>query len=265
MLPPLCVIKGKTVKTLQSLRTQDAPVNTKFSVSDSGWTKMGIMERWFKDHFLPLIGPQRPQLLLMDGHNSHNYVELLTEARDNNVIIVELPEHTSHWLQPLDRTVFGPFKKAYNKACTNLMNDNPGTVVSKVTFCGLMQKAWTEGMTEGNLKSGFKAYDVYPLNPGVIPQDAYQPNSATRMEKVSVHGVPQEIQATIAHQETPATGVPPETPVTGVPPETPATVVPQETLVTVVPQETPAIGVLQETPTTVVPQETLVTIKLIRH
>ena len=40
MLPPLCVVKGKTQKTLQSVRTENAPVGTMFSVSDSGWTKM---------------------------------------------------------------------------------------------------------------------------------------------------------------------------------------------------------------------------------
>ena len=48
----------------------------------------------------------------MDGHDSHNFIELLDAALDNQIHTVELPAHTSNWLQPCDRTVFEPFKTA---------------------------------------------------------------------------------------------------------------------------------------------------------
>ena len=121
VLPPHIIIKGKTAKSLNSLATNDAPKGSKFSVSDSGWTKQGLALIWFKEHFIPNIGMKRPQILIMDGHNSHNFVELIQAAIDSNIILVELPEHTSHWLQPSDRAVFGPFKKAYNRECNMLM------------------------------------------------------------------------------------------------------------------------------------------------
>ena len=115
LLTWLLVIKGKTSRSLYSLRTEDAPSGTKFSVSDSGWTKQGLALIWFREHFLKHIGAARPQVLIMDGHNSHNFVELIDSAKENNIILVELPEHTSHHLQPLDKSVFGPLKKAYNE------------------------------------------------------------------------------------------------------------------------------------------------------
>jgi hypothetical protein len=45
-------------------------------------------------------------LLLMDNHESH----VLIAARENGIILLTFPPHTSHKLQPLERCVFGPFK-----------------------------------------------------------------------------------------------------------------------------------------------------------
>jgi hypothetical protein len=53
--------------------------------------------------YFPNIGDQRPQMLIMDGHDSHNYVDMIEEGRNNSIVLVEIPSHTSHWLQPLDR------------------------------------------------------------------------------------------------------------------------------------------------------------------
>jgi len=65
-VPPHIIPKGKTVKALQSFQTEDAPNGTNWSVSDSGWTKQGIATLWFTDTFLKNIGPQRPQVLIID-------------------------------------------------------------------------------------------------------------------------------------------------------------------------------------------------------
>ena len=111
-IPPHVIVKGKTRKSLNSFNTLAAPTGTTWSWSDSGWTKQGIALLWFTESFLPNIGPERPQLLILDGHESHNFVELIDVAVQNNIHIIELPAHTSNWLQPRDRTVFGPFKTA---------------------------------------------------------------------------------------------------------------------------------------------------------
>lgn len=92
-------MKGKTQRSLQSFQTEDAPAGSTWSVSDSGWTKQGIALLWFKKSFLPAIGTARPQLLILDGHDSHNFVELVEEVEEavsNNIHLTELPAHTSH-------------------------------------------------------------------------------------------------------------------------------------------------------------------------
>jgi len=176
-LPPHLIVKGQTRRSLNSLQTENAPEGTTWSWSDSGWTKQGIALLWFKNSFLPYIGEERPQILIVDGHDSHNFIELIDVAVENNVHIIELPAHTSHWLQPCDRTVFGPFKNAYRKACADLTTLFPGSVVSKSNFCGLLKKAWEEAVTPSNIVSGFRACGIFPFNARAIPSEAYFPNS----------------------------------------------------------------------------------------
>ena len=183
-LPPHFVVKGKTQRSLGSFQTEDAPEGSTWSVSDSGWTKQGIMHLWFVKSFLPAIGPERPQLLILDGHDSHNFVELLTDAVANNIHLLELPAHTSHWLQPCDRTLFGPLKRSYNRVCQELMSTYPGVVISRANFCGLFTKAWKESMTESNVKSGFRACGIFPFDPSAVPQEAYLPNSLYTVEQL---------------------------------------------------------------------------------
>jgi len=43
-----------------------------------------------------------------------------------------------------NRSVFGPFKTAYRKACDELMTNFPSSLVSSATFCGVLTKAWAE-------------------------------------------------------------------------------------------------------------------------
>jgi len=182
-VPPHIIAKGKTQRALHGFDLKSAPDGAKWSVSAKGWTKQGIARLWFEETFLPNIGPDRPQVLILDGHDSHNFVELIELAIANNIEIVELPAHSSHWLQPCDRTVFKPLKDAYRDVCQQLMNDYPGVVVSKANFCGLLSKAWDRALTEDNIRSGFKACGIFPFNPDQIPSEAYLPNLLYVMDK----------------------------------------------------------------------------------
>ncbi|XP_065654844.1 uncharacterized protein LOC136081458 [Hydra vulgaris] len=142
VIPPHIIGKGKTVQTLYGFDTENAPRGATWSVSEKGWTKRGITELWFKKTFLPNIGSARPQILFLDGHDSHNFVEMIELAIVYQIEIVELPAHTSNWLQPCDRTVFKSLKAAYSEECQTMMNDYPGVVVSHSNFCGLFSKVW---------------------------------------------------------------------------------------------------------------------------
>lgn len=176
-VPPHMIVKGKSRKVLHGFDTEKAPEGTVLSVSDSGWTKQGISALWFNDVFLASIGKDRPQLLIMDGHDSHNYVEFIEKAIEENIVLVELPAHTSNWLQPLDRTVFFSLKSHYNEACRDFLNNYPGLNITHANFCSLFSQAWVKALTPDNIKSGFESCGIVPFNPDKVPKEAYLPNA----------------------------------------------------------------------------------------
>ncbi|XP_033731404.1 uncharacterized protein LOC117321034 [Pecten maximus] len=130
---------GKTKRKLEgyeieSVMDDDSSIKgANFSVSDSGWTKDGIAKLWFSETFIKNIGQARPQLLICDGHGSHNNVELIELARENDIVIIELPSHTSNWTQPFDRTVFKSLKSPRNRVLDDFIQ-NTGVAVGHRQF-----------------------------------------------------------------------------------------------------------------------------------
>ena len=54
-------------------------------------------------------------LLLVDGHKSRVTQETAELAHKNNIDLMLFPSHTNHILQPLDVSVFKPFKDKYRE------------------------------------------------------------------------------------------------------------------------------------------------------
>ena len=42
---------------------------------------------WFTDNFLKCVGDERPQVFILDGHDSHNFIELIELAIANQVTL----------------------------------------------------------------------------------------------------------------------------------------------------------------------------------
>lgn len=112
ILPPLGIFKGKNV--LQSWIPNAALEQWFFSANTKGWTSNLHGLEWLKRVFEPATrakanGPLR--LLVCDGHDSHISGSFIAHCLQNRIILLILPPHTSHLLQPLDVAIFGPLKK----------------------------------------------------------------------------------------------------------------------------------------------------------
>lgn len=94
---------------------------------------------------------ERPVLLLLDSHGLHLSIEGLNFAKNNGIIMLYFPPHCSHKLQPLDRTVFGPFKKYLNSAGDSWIINNPGktmTIYDRYTnYCFLSLSSFYDTYT----------------------------------------------------------------------------------------------------------------------
>ena len=78
------------------------PDDTSYAKSSSGWIDSELFLHWFKTFFLKFAVPEQPLVLLADGHKSHENMELIDCARENNIILLCLPHHTTHALHLLD-------------------------------------------------------------------------------------------------------------------------------------------------------------------
>lgn len=172
-MPPMCVVKGKTKKSVLSFAVQDAPQNTHWTFQKSGWMDDVIGLEWFREVFLKNCGIARPQLLILDSHHSHEVLQLLELARTEDVHLLALPPHTTHMLQPLDRVVFKPLKTAYRRYCTEFLTSNPELSINKVTWPGLLSRAWNETMRKELLQKAFEATGIHPVNMDRIPDSAF--------------------------------------------------------------------------------------------
>ncbi|KAK3800980.1 hypothetical protein RRG08_001228 [Elysia crispata] len=90
--------------------------------------------------------------VLMDSHSSHEVLELLELAREENIHILALPHHTTQILQPLDTNVFKPFKSLYDKSCSEFLFSNPSKVIDKQSFPLMLSKAWEVMRDEALIK-----------------------------------------------------------------------------------------------------------------
>jgi DDE superfamily endonuclease len=88
-----------------------------FGGSANGWSNNAYGLRWLKDVFnlaTKPISPRTWRLLIVDGHSSHVNLEFLFAANERKILVLILPPHSTHRLQPLDVTLFLPLATAYS-------------------------------------------------------------------------------------------------------------------------------------------------------
>nr|XP_047141020.1 MFS-type transporter clz9-like [Hydra vulgaris] len=82
------------------------PNGTKYSISKSGWMEHSTFTEWLKEVYIPECqAVSGTYILHLDGHTSHVSLAAVLLSRENNIILICLPSHSSHILQPLDRGV----------------------------------------------------------------------------------------------------------------------------------------------------------------
>ena len=163
-LPPLVVYKAKN---LWVKWTKGGPAGATYSVSDSGWMEKANFCEWFKHSFLPSVShllATGPVILFLDGHGSHIDFELVTIALKHHVILMCLPPHASHILQPLDVTCYGPLKQVWRQTLKDFKTKSGAMHVTKVEFPALLKEVWEKSLLAGHLRNGFKCCGLHPLS-----------------------------------------------------------------------------------------------------
>ena len=98
-------------------------------------------------------------LLVYDGYKCHIQYRVLKMFRENGIYVISLPAHTSHVLQPLDQSVFGPFKdhlQRYLRGAARVTKRlHPFQIARLIKF------ALSDAFTASNLQSGFEKTGIW--------------------------------------------------------------------------------------------------------
>ncbi|XP_063076036.1 uncharacterized protein LOC134466068 [Engraulis encrasicolus] len=147
--------------------TEGGPPNALYGKSPAGYIDSELFLRWFQ-HFLLHATPARPLLLLFDGHKSHLSIDVIEAAKGAGVVLLHLPPHTSHVLQPLDVGFFGPLKADFATVAGNLCHFKNSYIVNRTEFAKVFRHPYQRAKARGVVQAGFKECSIYPLDRTVI-------------------------------------------------------------------------------------------------
>ena len=161
-LPPLVVYKSKN---LYQNWMNDGPRGCVYTCNESGYMMDINFETWFTKCFVKEVSSLvKPVILTFDGHGSHLTYHTISEAKENDIILVCLPPHTSHALQPLDVAVFKGFKDIWRNILQQFYSDTRHqNRCDKSEFPKLLAKLYNRLKPE-SLVNGFKESGLYPLD-----------------------------------------------------------------------------------------------------
>ena len=94
------------------------------------------------------------------------------------LLIICLPPHTTHILQPLDVSVFKSVKHVWARLLKEFKSEKFEAVVSKRSFPSLSSQLWKESFLPEHSVSGFRANGIHPLNRSIIREDKLKPSEA---------------------------------------------------------------------------------------
>ena len=93
--------------------------------------------------------------------------------------MLSFPPHFSHKLQPLDRSVYGPFKRYVNSASDSWMKSHPGKPMTIYDTPVIVKTALPLAMTPNNITADFRVSGIEPLNRDIFTDDDFAPSFAT--------------------------------------------------------------------------------------
>ena len=95
-----------------------------WSHNTRGWTCEAIGENWIRTVFEPAIHTKAngaTYLLIADGHGSHITAPFIRFCMDHNILVLLLPLHSTHLMQPFDVRIFSPLKNRMSEELDKIL------------------------------------------------------------------------------------------------------------------------------------------------
>lgn len=151
------------------------------SHSPKGWADQELGSEWLEKDFEPQSAARNRtggyRLLILDGHNSHCTLRFCQFAEAHNILVVCLPPHTTHALQPNDVGVFGPLASSWKKEV--LKASRRYIPITKHNFLSIYHIARERALKKSTIISAFANTGIHPLNPDAIDPTVFEPSKNT--------------------------------------------------------------------------------------
>ncbi|KAF7579141.1 TolA, Membrane protein involved in colicin uptake [Pyrenophora tritici-repentis] len=141
------------------------------SSSLTGWSNNDVGLAWLEQVFDRYTKQRsgRWRLLILDGHGSHLTMEFIKYCDRHRILLMILPPHSTHTLQPLDVVLFKPLSQAYSNELTNHLYKAQGLIpIKKGDFFPLFWRAWQASFKQSTILKAFEATGIWPIDPNVI-------------------------------------------------------------------------------------------------
>ena len=103
-------------------------------------------------------------------------------ARANWVVLLCLPPHCSHKIQPLDVSFMKPLLIYYDQELEKWLCNHPGRVVTTFQVAELYRIAYTKAATAQTVKNGFKKTGLFPTNRHIFEPHDFAPCQPTNID-----------------------------------------------------------------------------------
>jgi hypothetical protein len=113
----------------------------------------------------------------LDGHNSHCTFTFCKYAADKKIIIICLPSHTTHALQPCDVGAFGPLAQSWKREVT--LASQSLIAIRKDNLLAYYHAARVTALKTTTIQSAFRKTGIWPLDRCAIPLSAFEPSKTT--------------------------------------------------------------------------------------
>ena len=153
------------------------------SISPNGWTDQELGYAWLQNDFEPATREKAAgqyRLLILDGHNSHCTFKFCNYSADHKIIVICLPAHTTHALQPCDVGAFGPLAQSWKRVV--ILASQSLISIRKDNLLSYYHTARSEALKPMTIQSAFRKTGIWPLNRHSIPLSAFEPSKNTTTE-----------------------------------------------------------------------------------
>jgi len=159
-------------KNMQNSWMAKASPGTVGVANESGWMDAKTFTKYL-GHFIKHAHASKssPTLLLLDSHTSHLSIEVIDMAIDAGITMLSFPPHCTHRMQPLDVTVYGPFKTMFSRQCQNWMKSHSSLQFYDIVL--IAEQCLNACVTQRNVKNGFKITGIYEYNPDVFTAEDF--------------------------------------------------------------------------------------------